>query len=385
MFVAGPQALPLQAAVLSGVQHMVPAQTPALGQLAEHWTCWPQLFVPVVLHTPVHAVALSGVQHVPSDLHTSLDEAQFTVPPAPHEIDCPQLFIAVPHDLPAHVVATGSGTQPHAPVVHDRPPSHPGQVIVWPQSSVTMPQRFAHHVAGGVGVQHVPFAVHTPPFGQVAGHTACWPQRFMTVTPHLPRQAVASSGVQQVPLAAQTSVDAAHEAVPLSPQVTTWPQLFVATPQFFPAHVCVAGSGAQPQLPLTHAAPPSHEPQSTWLPQLSYSCPHRFAQKFATGTQLLASSPPASGWGPPLSAVAESRPIPLSGEGELPSGPIVASLPPTEPSPTDESTPPSPGPSPGAVWKSPRSVEQPPTANVAPRATRSVTRCLAGAVMRVNY
>jgi hypothetical protein len=130
LLVAGPHALPLQALVLSGVQQVLLWQTPALGQVAGQETVWPQLLVTVVLQAPAQAVALSGVQHVPSDLHTSLDDAQLTVPPAPHDTDCPQLFIAVPHVFPAHVVATGSGTQPQAPPVQASPPSQPGQVTV---------------------------------------------------------------------------------------------------------------------------------------------------------------------------------------------------------------------------------------------------------------
>jgi hypothetical protein len=39
LFVAGPHALPLHAAVLSGVQHVpLDSQTPALGHVAEHVT-----------------------------------------------------------------------------------------------------------------------------------------------------------------------------------------------------------------------------------------------------------------------------------------------------------------------------------------------------------
>src|SRR5262249_383354 len=157
---------------------------------------------------------------------------------------------------------------PHAPFVHVSPPSQPGQVTGCAQSLVTAPHLSMHHVAEGVGVQHVPFDVHTPPSGHVAGHTACWPQRPVIVTPPLPAHARASSGGQPVGSAWHTSPAAAHDAVPLSPQETTWPQLFVATPQFLPAHVLVAGSGAHPQLPAKHVAPPSHPPQSTGSPQL---------------------------------------------------------------------------------------------------------------------
>jgi hypothetical protein len=177
-----------------------------------------------------------------------------------------------------HVVATGSGTQPHAPLVHINPPSQPGQTTFCPQSLVTAPHRFEHHDDVGVGVQHVLFDVQTPPSGQPCGQTTVWPQLFVTVAPHAPEHAVVLSGVQHVPLPMHTSVAPEQAPVPLSPQATTWPQLFVATPQFFPAHVFVAGSGTQPQLPAVHMVPPAHGPQSTWLPQLSYSEPHRFTQ-----------------------------------------------------------------------------------------------------------
>jgi hypothetical protein len=39
LFVVGPQSLPLHAAVLSGVQHVLsPMHTPAFGHVAEHMT-----------------------------------------------------------------------------------------------------------------------------------------------------------------------------------------------------------------------------------------------------------------------------------------------------------------------------------------------------------
>jgi hypothetical protein len=84
LFVVGPHALPLHAAVLSGVQHVLSAMhTPAFGQVAAHMTVWPQLLVAVLLHLPAQAVALSGVQQL-SLTQTSEDETQLTVLPAPH-------------------------------------------------------------------------------------------------------------------------------------------------------------------------------------------------------------------------------------------------------------------------------------------------------------
>jgi hypothetical protein len=91
----------------------------------------------------------------------------------------------------------------------------------------------------------------------------------VTVTPHLPAHAWSLLGEQHVPSDWQTSLAPAQAAVPFAPQATVWPQLFVATPQFLPAQVVVAGSGVQPHAPLLHVSPPSHPPQSTCAPQLS--------------------------------------------------------------------------------------------------------------------
>jgi hypothetical protein len=221
-----------------------------------------------VLHLPTHGVVLSGVQHA-LPLQTSFAEAQLTVPLAPHGTDCPQLFVAVPHDLPAHVVVAGSGLQPHDPLVHVRPPSHPEHMMFCPQSSITAPHRFSHQIEGGVGEQHDWFGVHTPASGQGAVHGTVCPQLFTAEPPHLPAHAWALFGVQHVSSDWHRSPAVSHAVVPFEPQARTWPHLLVATPQFFPAHVVVAGSGLQPQLPLTHATPPSHPWQSTWVPQLS--------------------------------------------------------------------------------------------------------------------
>jgi len=129
LLVAVPHDLPLQAAVLSGVQHVSFArQTWVPGHDEQVMVC-PQLLVAVVLHLPWHGVTLSGVQQV-LPMHTSFDDEQLAVPPEPQATVCPQLFVAVPHVLPAHVVATGSGTQPHAPAsLHVSPPSQPPQLI----------------------------------------------------------------------------------------------------------------------------------------------------------------------------------------------------------------------------------------------------------------
>jgi hypothetical protein len=119
-------------------------------------------------HLPAQALVLSGVQQAPPT-HTSPD-GQSAVPPTPHCTVWPQLFVAVPHVLPWHVVLTGSGTQPHAPPMHVRPPSQPPHATVCPQLSVDGPQRPWHQVDCVAGAQHVLLAVHTPPSEQVAGH-----------------------------------------------------------------------------------------------------------------------------------------------------------------------------------------------------------------------
>jgi hypothetical protein len=269
LFVAGPHASPLQALVLLGVQQLrLDWHTPAFGHAAEHATAWPQLLVTVVLHFPAHAVALSGVQQS-LVLQTSVAEAQLTVPLAPHDTVWPQLFVAAPHDLPAHVVDTGSGTQPHDPFVQVSPWAHPGHTMVCPQLSVTGPHRFVHHVEGDIGAQHDWLDVHTPPSAHVEGHATDCPQLFVTAAPQFPEHASALSGMQHVPPGWHTSPPAAHEGVPFAPQATTWPQLLVAMPQFFPMHVVVAGSGSHPQLPAVHGTPPSQPGQLTGAPQLS--------------------------------------------------------------------------------------------------------------------
>jgi hypothetical protein len=131
LFVAGPHAMPLHAVVLSGVQHVLSVmQTPAFGHGSEQSTVWPQLFRTLVLQTPLQAVVLSGVQHVfVVESHTSFDELQLTVPPLPHGTVWLQLLTAVPHVWPAHVCESGWGTHPHAPFVQAAPPGQPGHVV----------------------------------------------------------------------------------------------------------------------------------------------------------------------------------------------------------------------------------------------------------------
>jgi hypothetical protein len=318
LFVALPHAFPLHAAVLSGVQHVSSGMhTPALGHVAEQLTLCAQLFFTVVLQCPAHAVVLSsGVQHA-LPTHTSDADGQLTVPPLPQGTCWPQLLVAEPHVLPAHVVDTGAGTQPHAPLLHVSPPWQPPHEMVWPQSSTVMPQRFWHQTEGGVGEQHVPFAVQTAPSAHCAGQATASPQLFVTVVPHLPAHAAALSGVQHVPSAMQTSPEDEHEVPPVGPHPTSCPQLFLAVPQFFPEHVFVAGSGTQPHAPEVHVRPASQPPHVTGLPQLSYCGPQRLAQKCAMAVHASSVVAPASG----TSAVAESRADRPSAAASSPRGP----------------------------------------------------------------
>jgi hypothetical protein len=156
------------------------------------------------------------------------------------------------------------------------------------------------------------------------------PQEFVALVAHLPAQAPALSGVQHVPSDWQTSPAPAHPPVPFAPHATTWPQLFVATPQLFPVHVIAAGSGLHPQLPDTHRAPPSHPPQSVDPPQLSYTSPQRFVQKPGSSAHPSTPGMKASMEGPsPVIATSCIPPSfdPLSGDPPscVGASPVVAS------------------------------------------------------------
>jgi hypothetical protein len=118
----------LHAVVLSGVQHVSLVRHTWTPGHAAHGIVCPQLFVAVVLQTPAQAVALSGVQQL-LPTHTSDVDEQLAVPPAPHATVWPQLFVVVPHVLPTHVVERASGTQPHAPAsLQVSPPLQPPQL-----------------------------------------------------------------------------------------------------------------------------------------------------------------------------------------------------------------------------------------------------------------
>lgn len=66
--------------------------------------------------------------------------------------------------------------QPHPFAPVPPPPQVAGgvhvlvQVIAWPQLFVAGPHARPAHAVVLFGVQHVPFDMHTPAFGQVLGH-----------------------------------------------------------------------------------------------------------------------------------------------------------------------------------------------------------------------
>lgn len=98
-----------------GVQQLVLKHSSMPGHVCGHGTSTPQLFMTETWHRPPHAVVSSGGQHVsvlsqysPPSHAIELSTPQFTVRL--------QLLTADPHCLPAHVVATGSGMHPQAPL-----------------------------------------------------------------------------------------------------------------------------------------------------------------------------------------------------------------------------------------------------------------------------
>jgi hypothetical protein len=92
-----------------------------------------------------------------------------------HATTCPQLLVADPQALPAHVVVIGSGTQQAVPT-------------------------------------------HTCPLGQVAGHPTVWPQLLTTFSLHLLAHAAALLGVQHASFDSQTSPAFAQACDPDPPQ-----------------------------------------------------------------------------------------------------------------------------------------------------------------------
>lgn len=187
------------------MQQLVPRQTWPAAHCCGQPTFCPQLFVTLTPpQRPLHAAPLS-LQHVPSGLQIAPDAAH--APPLPHATVCPQLLIAVPHDLPAHVVATGSGTQPQLLFVHV-PPSQPPQSTGRPQLSCVCPHRLLHHDPSETHSQ-LP-VTHALPAPQSSEHARGLLQ-LSSVVPHRSAHVTAfGSGV--------------HELVtPPSPSVTTAP------------------------------------------------------------------------------------------------------------------------------------------------------------------
>jgi hypothetical protein len=78
------------------------------------------------------------------------------------------LLSADPHCMPAHVVVTGSGTQPQKPLLQSTPASHEPQSIGLPQLSVVFSQRPSHQVGFCWHLQT--FEMHCSPVGQVPEH-----------------------------------------------------------------------------------------------------------------------------------------------------------------------------------------------------------------------
>ena len=127
-------------ATACGVQHVATSQAwPAAHEAGQLIVC-PQLLTAVVLHFPEQAAALFGAQQVSLLKQTSPAVEQEEEPPPPQKTVWPQLFTFDPHCIPAHVVDTGSGVQPHAPPVH-APASQPPQLTDCAQLLVASPQR----------------------------------------------------------------------------------------------------------------------------------------------------------------------------------------------------------------------------------------------------
>jgi hypothetical protein len=100
------------------------------------------------------------------------------------------------------------------------------------------------------------------------------PQLLGALTSHLFWQAAELSGAQHAPDGMHTC-PLGHAALPLTPQLTTCPQLLVACPHCWLPHVAATSSGTQPQAPFAQLSPPGHTPQFTALPQLSAVAPQR--------------------------------------------------------------------------------------------------------------
>jgi hypothetical protein len=96
----------------------------------------PQLLVACTRQRLPHAAALFGAQQAPESARHTSPEGHEVEPLTPQLTARWQLFVASPHCLPAHVVETGSGMQPHTLLRHATPASHEPQSMGWPQLSV---------------------------------------------------------------------------------------------------------------------------------------------------------------------------------------------------------------------------------------------------------
>jgi hypothetical protein len=157
-----------------GTQHTPPVQTWPPGHAGQRIDP-PQLLVTCTWHLLPQEPALSGVQHVSASWrHTSLD-GQAVEPLTPQLTARPQLFVAWPHSLPAHVVAIVSGMQPHTLVKHETPASHDPQSTGLPQLSVVWSQRPLHQSARDWHWQTL-LALHVSSVGQSSGQIRDSPQ-----------------------------------------------------------------------------------------------------------------------------------------------------------------------------------------------------------------
>jgi hypothetical protein len=151
---------------LLGVQQVsLLRQTWLVAQLAQE-TMVPQVTMKV-LHLPRQA-ELSGVQQVPAS-SSQMPELQLTVLFTPQLTGRWQLLSTSPHCLPAHVVATGSGTQPQTLLWQSAaPPSHSGQLIRFPQLSKVVSHRPVHQFGSCIHVQT--FVTQDSPLGHGVLH-----------------------------------------------------------------------------------------------------------------------------------------------------------------------------------------------------------------------
>jgi hypothetical protein len=135
----------------------------------------------LVLQRPAQ---VASVQHVSPVTQVS-PAAHPVVPLTPQLIVCEQLFVTLLHCFAPQAICGLSGTQPHAPLLHDWPPAQPGHMTMFPQLSVDGPHRLSHqwgsetHRHRPSGVQpspgaHVPVQFHVTPHESVPGLQRFW-------------------------------------------------------------------------------------------------------------------------------------------------------------------------------------------------------------------